>query len=378
MHAARGTLATVGLLLFLLPAAGSTQSTPAVPLARPSIELTAGEGRPEWSRIEQMLVRDSLLYVSQPEEHAILVLDQRGRQVRRIGRPGEGPGEFKSIATMGFKGDTLWVHDGVLRRITFFSATGSVHRVTVLPPLDVRRFTRPGVLGVSDRAEVALLFVPRMIGDSTSNNMYLRVLRADESLHELATLRAPRGAALVPPRGGLFISPQYQKYFSEGTPFFVRGNTISVFEVSPTGLVTQQEYRYDGTRGRRRRFTVPLVPVPPRFASVIEDSILLGLKRRMSDADARSVARREFPIPDTFPRLLRATPLPNDDLLIGLPNPDPALVTWSVLDARNIVRPVFAMSRDFLVLAVHGTRLWGTRRDNDGLDVIVAYDVPRR
>jgi hypothetical protein len=48
--------------------------------------------------------------------------DGAGRGV--IGRPGEGPGEFGSISTLGWRGDTLFVADGQSQRISFFAADG--------------------------------------------------------------------------------------------------------------------------------------------------------------------------------------------------------------------------------------------------------------
>lgn len=44
----------------------------------------------------------------------------------RIGRRGEGPGEFMSVQRFGVQGDTLWTFDSSLMRITLLDRTGNV------------------------------------------------------------------------------------------------------------------------------------------------------------------------------------------------------------------------------------------------------------
>src|SRR5690606_12745404 len=41
----------------------------------------------------------------------ISVFDRAGRHLRNLGRSGGGPGEFRSLGALGWRGDTLWVMD---------------------------------------------------------------------------------------------------------------------------------------------------------------------------------------------------------------------------------------------------------------------------
>lgn len=59
------------------------------------------------------------LYLSQPLDHNIKVFDDQGRLIRVIGRRGQGPGEFERVQHIGFRGDTLFVTDPQLDRVTF-------------------------------------------------------------------------------------------------------------------------------------------------------------------------------------------------------------------------------------------------------------------
>lgn len=47
-------------------------------------------------------------------------LGEDGRVLRTLGRQGAGPGDSRAAARLGFLGDTLWVSDGGLRRVTMF------------------------------------------------------------------------------------------------------------------------------------------------------------------------------------------------------------------------------------------------------------------
>ncbi len=53
----------------------------------------------------------------------VFARDARG-VTRSIGRRGAGPGEFRNVSSMNWRGDTLWVSDGTLRRIQGFTESG--------------------------------------------------------------------------------------------------------------------------------------------------------------------------------------------------------------------------------------------------------------
>jgi hypothetical protein len=55
--------------------------------------------------------RDGQVFVYEAMDRQIRVYDSEGRPVRRIGRQGEGPGEFGWVARLGVVGDTVWVCD---------------------------------------------------------------------------------------------------------------------------------------------------------------------------------------------------------------------------------------------------------------------------
>jgi hypothetical protein len=74
------------------------------------------------------LAPNGMVYVTQPADLNIRGFDTTGHPVRTIGRSGEGPGEFRMLLSAGFVGDTLYVADQTLRRLSMFTADGQFVR----------------------------------------------------------------------------------------------------------------------------------------------------------------------------------------------------------------------------------------------------------
>lgn len=106
----------------------------ALPVLEPTVVERIGSiDDPEQAltRVGQVLIGpDERLYVAQPASDQIRMYGVGGELLGTIGRSGEGPGEFGSVGQMGFAGDTLYVADGGLGRVTFFDLVGAVRSST--------------------------------------------------------------------------------------------------------------------------------------------------------------------------------------------------------------------------------------------------------
>ena len=56
--------------------------------------------------------------LGQLQDRTLRYFDANGRPIGTFGRSGEGPGEFRQMVTGGLKGDTVWVFDLTLLRLT--------------------------------------------------------------------------------------------------------------------------------------------------------------------------------------------------------------------------------------------------------------------
>lgn len=101
------------------------QAQPELPQWRlsPAPALTiGGDGAPstEFSRIAAAVrLTKGEIVVADGATQQLRLFDSQGRFLRSFGRRGAGPGEFRSLNWMGRSGDTLFVYDSRLKRITY-------------------------------------------------------------------------------------------------------------------------------------------------------------------------------------------------------------------------------------------------------------------
>lgn len=81
---------------------------------------------------------DGGLYVLEMMGLQIRVFDEDGEFLHRIGRQGEGPGEFRDVSALGVRGDTLWAYDRQIRRLTLFDREGRLRSTVQIDGIPVR------------------------------------------------------------------------------------------------------------------------------------------------------------------------------------------------------------------------------------------------
>jgi hypothetical protein len=131
MIGARGaSLLVVLLVMALLPDAVRAQTSwPELALVQ---DLRIDGHAADLVPIHRLWVsRDGVIAVAQPQDNAVRFFDPAGRSVGSVGRAGDGPGEFRALSYGGWVGDTLWVYDGRLSRMTFIGPERQVLRSTL-------------------------------------------------------------------------------------------------------------------------------------------------------------------------------------------------------------------------------------------------------
>jgi hypothetical protein len=76
----------------------------------------SGLHRLMWVRV----FNDGTIAVDQAQDHSAVFFAPTGRRLKSIGGQGEGIGKFQVVQASGMTGDTLWIFDPYLQRVTFF------------------------------------------------------------------------------------------------------------------------------------------------------------------------------------------------------------------------------------------------------------------
>jgi len=107
----------------------------------PLVRIGADEGGQSLHRVAAATrLADGCIAVANGGSHHVRVFGTDGALIRDIGRVGDGPGEFRSLAWIGARGDTLVVWDIVASRISRFLSDGTF--LTSVTPQGVGMFAQ--------------------------------------------------------------------------------------------------------------------------------------------------------------------------------------------------------------------------------------------
>lgn len=333
---------------------------------------------------------DRSVYVLDDGRVEILVFDQGGEFVRRIGRTGEGPGEFVTLARLGFKADTLWVLDWLRQTTHFFRTDGRVigaRRLAI--DLDSTRYTRPTL-------PTALLVSGRMVieGEPKSTEPpdavgAIMLTNVDLGLDTLLLRELWRGRVPIPGLGALRVSAiEDHSLFdvdAHGRRIVAVDRSPQAFSADePTAELALTTWNAAGVSTASRRlpgFRWP--PVTPTERDVTHRRAMEALNRTLAQLPE---LRKQIPNPDAVVRdvlLLPEAHPPVDDLRaasdgtmwLRLSVPDSAR-TWLVLDADAEPQFFVRFPADFAFHDSMGAQIWGVATDSLDVQYLVRLDIP--
>src|SRR5262245_36167688 len=112
-------------------APAATLDAAAVPRASVTEDLRLDANREDFSVVRRVLVGPSgEIVVPLPQDRQLRMYDSTGVEIARVGRQGEGPGEFQTLTEFRWSVDTLWVYDNQARRITHLAGDGGLLKTT--------------------------------------------------------------------------------------------------------------------------------------------------------------------------------------------------------------------------------------------------------
>ena len=344
--------------------------------AEPSLSLGVvhGEAAYQFDRIRGVArLRNGGLVVA--GSHEIRVYDQSGRHLVRMGRQGDGPGEFREIAGVIMIGDTIAALDRSLQRLSYFDLSGRyLTSVSLQPTRDpihpLRMYRLGGLLG----EDLALLVYA-----------YPADRRAQPMTYwdTLPTLRYSRAGRLRDTVG------EFAGMDTHSTP--KRAGSITFARLSSSDVHDGQLYMTDGRRYEIRVYDpdhgltrVLRAQREPRPATqTLLDEYHERMLDRISDPERRRGFRAEvesWPHAETLPWI--------SDVKVDLSGVvwvreyqhgfDDSNPRWGVFGREGRWLGIVEMPAGFTPLEFGEDYALGVTRDESGVEYVQLYSVTRR
>lgn len=333
------------------------------------------------------------LFVLQPQERLIRVFDDSGEFEREIGRSGSGPGEFQQPVFIRANGDSVWVIDRALNRLTVFTASGGYITSFQLPRPDYdRRFP---VQAIAYLADGSLLGSVEFSGQDVASGdlrrrMYFRMNMEGEILNTVAELSLKnvllrlRSSDQSNPVAGLYANQP----FSDAPLLSVdpRGERIAVVlrGVSSTGSPPTYSVRIVDTGGKvLAAFEQPFEPIP--FPQELRDSVVeawtaSALESRgagfRTHREARGAVEEELFLPSILPPVTGVRLSDDGSIWVRREERLTDRSIWDVLSpaGRHLGRVVTEHQRLVLIRRDHA---WGLTYDDFGVPYLVKLRIRR-
>jgi hypothetical protein len=325
------------------------------------------------------------IYVLEFGSPTIRVLDLHGRVVHTIGRRGHGPGELQSPRRLGWRGDTLWVQDPSLRRLTFFRADGAFigqHHFVVPAPAPHLSELAPGV----PTADGRLAVIPgarTQLRPSAVRQLapILQVTREGRVVRTVGTVETPR-VALVHLSPGYtsgvqpFADHPLAAVARDGRSHLIVSRRAATAQTSANATFAVTRLSLDGDTLHSRQYRYAPVPL----TRAMRDSVVLEHARIFTnDGQARPVRsveqaiRESFFFPDFVPPI--AAMLAGTDGTLWLQR---AADRWIVFDEDGGLVASVTVPSHLKLLRASGTEVWASYTDELDVPMLGRFRVLRR
>lgn len=367
----------------LLPVASGAQ--------RPSHQITL---TPVWSisseqadlsPIGSAVAVGSELYLAQPDDHQVVRFDTGSHDKLRIGRDGEGPGEFRQVLGIGMFGKRVWAVDMQRVRVSIFNPDGKLYQTFPLPGAITTRsveaigrgfflYGMPSMSGL-----VGIYFVQQPPGlsrwefarDST-NIAFVSIDRTGKLVRHLGwTHSNTKCMAPVPGTGGRRALPIL---FCHPALFMASPGGDLIAIVNPASAEgNRQEYSIVEVNSSGDTVLLTSVRVsPPPVSTEARDSAMNALQTKLShplDFDKVRVL-------DHRAGVVGMTMQDNGELWLQVSTAHTGQCWWRVVEKGDLDGEL-CLPVGRKLLAVAGNLAWLEELDSDGLSGLGAYRVSR-
>ena len=318
------------------------------------------------------------LYIYQRGVQTVHAFSPDGRNVRSLGRRGDGPGEFRATRAGGFLGDTVYVIDRSASRVTFFGPDGELLRTTRAPRFaSDRTFRQFSLVGLLDGR--AFLMAEGYNAETVHlldglGQSLLRVDPLTEAPDTILRVRVSNRLLWIPISSGGVI--QAFQPFSDADLWALSNDGRMIARLRQG--VFEDPIRLSATlsiitaAGQTVREWPIRVPSTPLTGDVIDEWIGAFLARGAADSfqtrrNAERAIRRSLFRPAAIP--LRGLLFDSDGRIWVEAWAGPDHSTWRAFGPRGDLLITTNVPISFQFMDAKGLKLWGIETDS--------LDVPR-
>lgn len=350
-----------------VPAGGIVSITkPSLTVASADCELNRANG--------VVLQQNGGIVIANAGEQQLCYYSPAGAFIRKTGRQGAGPGEFVSMYDVAlYRGDSIVVSDRIQRRISIFGPRGEPGRQFPV--------VRPDTLG-SHGSTIALASGDFLLSFSEVKTMTPR--KEAVVFHQQFVRATPAGD--IGPRVARLVQGEH---FVQATPPEMGGTAYwnlqwgrsTSISAKSSGFVygdgEDSAVREADANGQVRVVHVtPLArrPVTPQLIATYRATTLAAEKPERRAVTERMVG--EMPFPREMPAYGRI--IADDRGPIWVESyPDTSGSYWLRLDPATVSTKAYRFPARFRLLAVRADRACGVGRDEDDLQTVYCFTIPR-
>lgn len=336
-------------------------------------------GPTQFSRIVTvLLLPDSGVVVANGDSKELRFFDARGRAVRSSGRDGAGPGEFRDLGKVfRISGDSICIHDVLLRRLSVFSPSGVFARsLTLERPPGATGVPTP-VGGFADGSFASFTVLTPKPGPGQERGALYRLTafwyQHDDSGRFRAALgQSPGGEHFLEFADGMVVQwrPPFQRVlrYAVGADRVIAGDGLEPTFVS---------LRTNPLSSQPISVTVRNLGLTPADVARFREEQL----DRAPTPQQRTQLETSYsktPTPTTMPAFeaLRADAHGNV-WMQEYRRPGATTVRWQVINALGALVATLEVPTQFLVTDIDSDRVAGIWLDENDLETIRVYQLRR-
>jgi len=351
-------------------------------------ELRLVAATEDFSAIRRVSVnRRGSIAVPLPQEFQIRSYDSTGRRTGAIGRKGAGPGEFQDVSAVSWVGDTLFVFDMGLHRVSYFGPDNRLLRTVAIPRgLNLTAKTSATDSTIWGFSPFAAFANGEMIGEARLN-----IGRTSESSRNVLVAQSSRNTFRLIATPPSYDDERWMMWYSgfgNTVPFVLQPQVRWASDGSKIAFLTADQRTNVGkffvavhdSGGKllyEKSFSYRGIPIP---GSVADSAINASFPLRVAvlegppNSQWQTLAKKRMPA--TF-SLVERIVIGGDGRTWLTLRATPSGQEVVVLDARGAPSAVVSLPRNARIEQTDASQIWVTQRDGDGLPSVVRYRMRR-